>query len=192
MKDHSVDRFRYVILITYTICFVLYVSCGMFGYAEFRASTEDNILLNYPSDDTASNVARVCVIITALFSYPIMSFVFRLSIDYLLFDLGYELVLRRNSPIVLPPYLRLFIESTLSLALAWILSILVPSIGIIFGLIGATGGALIVFVFPTLLEFKEVSNPYVKAGLIIVVLFGVIVGFISASVIIIDIYSSFT
>ena len=156
LKNHSVERFKYVILFTYSMCFILYVSCGSFGYLNFKESTKDNILLNYPSDDPASNVARVCVIITALFSYPIMSFVFRQSMDYVLFNLGYELVLRRHSPLVHPPYLRLFIESTTSLALAWILSVLVPSIGTVFGLIGGTGGALIVFVFPALLELKVI------------------------------------
>ena len=159
LSNHTTQRFRWVIGLTYSICSLLYVSNGMFGYILFQGETKDNILNNFENDDWLANVARLCVTFTITFSYPLMNFAFRTALDFILFDMGFKAIFgeKPNIPdeinITIPTHRRYILETILAGILCWILNVLVPSISVIFGLIGALAGSFIVFIFPALLQY---------------------------------------
>ena len=162
LKNNTVNRFRIVIGITYTICFFLYILNGSMGYIQFQGNTMDNILNNYPQDDWLANLARLAVTFTVTFSYPLMNYAYRTSFDYLMFTVGFKIFCRKVDVSTLPDELnitipsvrRYILETVVAGIICWILNVLVPQISVIFGLMGAIGGSSIVFIFPAILQFK--------------------------------------
>lgn len=160
LSDHTAQRFRVVIAITYGICCVLYMANGTFGYILFQDQTADNILNNFAQDNWLANIARLAVTFTITFSYPLMNFAFRTAFDFIIFDMGFKAIFgeMKNVPakqnISVPSHRRYILETVIAGILVWILNVLVPSISIIFGLIGALAGSCIVFIFPALLQFS--------------------------------------
>ena len=154
----------------FSLCFALYLSTGLFGYLEFRDGTADNILNNFPNGSIAANVARICVTITVSLSYPLMNFVFRSAFDYIVFNVGYKAIFRPPPPNsigaswgiknmipidITTPFHARYVAITIIVGfICWIISILVPSIAIVFSLIGSVAGSAIVFIYPALLEMK--------------------------------------
>lgn len=160
LSNHTATRFRFVIAITYTICCILYISNGTFGYILFQDQTSDNVLNNFGTDDWLANTARICVTFTITFSYPLMNFAFRTAFDFIVFDMGYKAIfgemknVHPKQNISVPSHRRYILETVIAGILVWILNVLVPSISVIFGLIGALAGSCIVFIFPALLQFS--------------------------------------
>lgn len=154
----------------FSLCFALYLSTGVFGYLEFRDDTSDNILNNFPNGSLAANISRICVTITVSLSYPLMNFVFRSAFDYIVFNVGYKAIFRPPPPnavgaswgmknmipidITTPFHARYVVITIVVGFICWIVSILVPSIAVVFSLIGSVAGSAIVFIYPALLEMK--------------------------------------
>ena len=161
LQKHSTERFRYVIAMTYGFCLVLYLMNGICGYILFQNNTQDNILKNFAQDDWVANAARLCVTFTVTFSYPLMNYAFREAVDFLLFNIGFQAVCG-EVPLGVPPerditkpsHLRFVIETVVAGILCWIVSVIIPSISVVFGLIGSLAGSSIVFIFPSLMQFK--------------------------------------
>lgn len=160
LSNHTTQRFRYVIIMTYSICSCLYVANGVFGYALFQSDTKDNILNNFANDNWVANIARLCVTFTITFSYPLMNFAFRSAFDFIVFDMAFKKIFgeRKNLPpelnISIPTHRRYVVETILAGIICWILNVLIPSISVVFGLIGALAGSFLVFIFPALLQYN--------------------------------------
>jgi len=100
--------------------------------------TPDNILSAFP-DDILFIVIKIGYTLVILFSYPLLNFATRNGADNLFFS-NYQPA----------PWWRLLAEAIVIIVASYVIAIFVPSIGTIFGLIGATVGQLVIFVNPAL------------------------------------------
>jgi len=139
LKDnHIPSRPNSVILCTNLVCIGLYSLTGIFGYLQFPTSNIGNILKNYPGDDALVNVARAVLCFVIVCHYPPSNYCCRAALEYL--------VCRHKQP---STFRRL--GWTFGIwAGALIVSLAIPEIDVVFGLIGATANSLIVFIFPAL------------------------------------------
>ena len=174
MRAPSLQRFRLVAACTFSICLCVYYTAGEFGYLQFGDVTDGNILQNYPSDDWLTNVARVAVTVTLLFSYPLMSFINRKALDFV-----FSAVLlrmrgtRKESSASVPEGLegedavesplpsaglaywaRVLVVTLAMMALAWTIAVLVPEIQTVFGLTGAVVTTITTFLIPPLMYWR--------------------------------------
>jgi len=135
-ENHIPSRPNWVIACTNLVCIVLYSLTGIFGYLQFPASNQGNVLKNYPDNDALINVARCVLSFVIVCHYPPSNYCCRVALDYMFF---------RGSK---PSTGRRLALTILIWGMAFIVAIFVPHIDIVFGLIGATANALIVLVFP--------------------------------------------
>jgi amino acid permease len=143
--DNPTDfRLRKVISLAYSVCFVLYSVNGSFGYLCFQGGIKDNVLNNFAIDDWVASVARFCVAVTLILSYPLMNYAFRTAFDFVIFTLGYQAIYGEQSAdlppeqnITRPTYLRYVVETVVAAVLCWVLNVAIPSISLGFGLVGS-------------------------------------------------------
>jgi len=100
--------------------------------------TPDNILLAFP-DDVLFIGIKLGYTLVILFSYPLLNYATRNGADLLFFS--------KYQP---APWWRLLLEALVIVVLSYVVAILVPSIDIIFGIIGATVGQVVIFINPAL------------------------------------------
>jgi len=136
--SHIPSRGNAVIISTNLLCLVLYSLTAIFGYLEFPSSDEGNILKNYHCDDVLVNVARAFLCFVIVCHYPPSNYCCRAALDYLFF------------PQSKPNTYRRIAWTLLIWGCALTVSIAIPQIDVVFGLIGATANSLIVFIFPAL------------------------------------------
>lgn len=127
-----------------TICCVLYLLCGIFGYLSFGETTSDNILTHFPIAVWYLDIGKVGYSLIIAFSYPLMTFPLRSSLDFLI-----------NSCILKNPSApvsrnRSWLEAAIIFVVAYAIAILPIGIGVVFGITGAVGGNLIVTTLPCL------------------------------------------
>eukprot|EP00656_Telonema_subtile_P056441 TRINITY_DN9014_c0_g1_i4.p1 TRINITY_DN9014_c0_g1~~TRINITY_DN9014_c0_g1_i4.p1 ORF type:complete len:412 (+),score=94.69 TRINITY_DN9014_c0_g1_i4:137-1372(+) len=76
----SISTFNKVAIAAYSLCIVLYVPVGCFGYFQFLSDTPHDILeksgdgAGYPLDDTEVLVARVAIMCSSIGAYPLNHF----------------------------------------------------------------------------------------------------------------------
>ena len=180
LSNSSVPKFRIVIIGTLAICVFLYSIVGMFGYAEFGELTEGNILQNYSSDSIFVNIARCCMTITALFSYPLMNFVNRKALEFIINNTAYlcfrdeEWKLAEHGKYY---YIRTVFITFGLLCLAWVIAMIIPEIQLVFGLAGSFCIPFTIFLVPSALYWK-VAKKAKTIKRIIIPLFITFIGFI--------------
>eukprot|EP00941_MAST-03F_sp_MAST-3F-sp1_P001900 g1900.t1 len=149
-----------VINITTCACTCLYFLIGIIGYLRFghgecskppiprsEGGVCDDILLNYDSTNSYLKMslfssARLAMVISLIFSVPLLVFPARVCLHSLL---------RASLPPSLrggAPNLYFIAETILLLASAFIVNVLVPDIISLFGLTGAVTGSLLVYILP--------------------------------------------
>jgi len=139
LKDnHLPYRGNWVIVCTNLVCIVLYSLTGTFGYLNFPTSEEGNVLKNYADNDVLVNVARAVLCFVIVCHYPPSNYCCRAALEYLIY------------PNAKPSNFRRIAWTLVIWGGAFTVSILVPNIDVVFGLIGATANSLIVFIFPAL------------------------------------------
>jgi len=147
LKDnHIPSKINWVIVCTNAVCLILYSLTGVFGYLEFPTSKVGNVLNNYPNDDALVNVARAVLCFVIVCHYPPSNYCCRGALEYLCFP---------NSK---PSTVRRLAWTAVIWGLAFLFSVLVPHIDVVFGLIGATANSLIVFIFPAIFLFQLSSR----------------------------------
>lgn len=170
-------RMRLVCAISLSICSVLYLLIGMFGYLTFYDDVNGNILLNYDPDDVVINLGRFGVTLVILFSYPLMAHPCVNTIDDLIFA-GRAFSWRRR-------ILTVFVMCSASLLVA----LFVTDVSLIFGITGATAGSMIAFILPSsfylTISPESHKSPYKIAAWVMLTL-GFIFMIASTTVTIID------
>eukprot|EP00301_Raphidiophrys_heterophryoidea_P020293 c5026_g1_i1.p1 GENE.c5026_g1_i1~~c5026_g1_i1.p1 ORF type:complete len:455 (+),score=80.17 c5026_g1_i1:39-1367(+) len=118
-------------------CYILYSGFGAAAFLNFGDSTQSDVLKNYREDDKLVVVARIAIALTAGVSYPINLFPGRLALM--------DILSIRPSP----KYFYL-------LTIAWHfsavgISLFVDDLGVVFQIIGATVGVVVIFIIPAML-----------------------------------------
>jgi len=137
MKDSSVWSIKFCINIAITICAVAYLSAAAFGYLRWYDDVAGNVLNNFKGD-LLFDIIKIGYSLIICFSYPVVGYPARESLDKLIF---------RRQP---APRWRIFVVSLVMVAVAFGLAVAVPNINTVFGFVGATVGQLIVYILPAL------------------------------------------
>lgn len=142
LKSPKLMGMVWVVITAIGITCFFYCAVGVFGYLAFLRKVDSNILLNFAPDDRMMQVARGVVGLLQVASYPVLHNPARAAVQ----DLIYQVSGRRcagDSFYILETLV--FFGSTLAVAM------MVTDLGVVFRLVGGTGGGLLIFTLPGLL-----------------------------------------
>ncbi|XP_037550834.1 probable sodium-coupled neutral amino acid transporter 6 [Nematolebias whitei] len=179
LERPSKSRMQNVSNIGIGLSFLLYFISALFGYLTFYGHVESELLLGYnaylPRDIMVMTV-RVAILLSVLLTVPLIHFPARKAVTLLLFEgRGFSWRIHITSTLIL-------------LSVVLMLAIFVPDIRNVFGVVGSTMSSCLLFVFPGIFYLKISNQPLRSidsAGALILVVFGVIMGAISLTVIIV-------
>ncbi|XP_036006826.1 probable sodium-coupled neutral amino acid transporter 6 isoform X2 [Fundulus heteroclitus] len=173
-------RMQNVANISIGLSFLLYFISALFGYLTFYDNVESELLLGYgvylPRDIMVMTV-RLAILLSVLLTVPLIHFPARKAVMVLLYG-G-----RHFS------WLTHIVSALIILSVVLMLAIFVPDIRNVFGVVGSTMSSCLLFVFPGIFYLKVSSQPLKSAdsiGAIFLVVFGVIMGVSSLTVIILS------
>uniref|UniRef100_A0A1A7WAG6 Solute carrier family 38, member 6 n=1 Tax=Iconisemion striatum TaxID=60296 RepID=A0A1A7WAG6_9TELE len=161
------------------LSFLLYFISALFGYLTFYGHVKSELLLGYDSyllGDIMVMSVRVAILLSVLLTVPLIHFPARKAVILLLFG-GRSFCWRIH-----------IISTLIILSVVLMLAIFVPDIRNVFGIVGSTTSTCLLFIFPGIFYLK-ISSSSLKSvdsvGAFLLVIFGVMMGVISLSTIII-------
>ncbi|KAL0207070.1 hypothetical protein P9112_012781 [Eukaryota sp. TZLM1-RC] len=144
LHNRSPKRFAAVVFISVTCCITLFAVIASFGYLSFTNKTDGDILNNY-HDDLLADIARAGLSFTLAFSYPLVCFALRRSIENMFM----------GEPEAYWP--RQALLATIITVCAVSVAILEERITVVLGISGSTAGQVIVFILPGIFYLKATS-----------------------------------
>uniref|UniRef100_A0A8C6P5Q6 Solute carrier family 38 member 6 n=1 Tax=Nothobranchius furzeri TaxID=105023 RepID=A0A8C6P5Q6_NOTFU len=161
------------------LSFLLYFISALFGYLTFYGHVKSELLLGYDYyllGDIMVMSVRVAILLSVLLTVPLIHFPARKAMILLLFG-GRSFSWRIH-----------IISTLIILSVVLMLAIFVPDIRTVFGIVGSTTSTCLLFIFPGIFYLK-ISRSSLKSvdsvGALLLVIFGVMMGVISLSTIII-------
>ncbi|KAL9231259.1 hypothetical protein vseg_006508 [Gypsophila vaccaria] len=165
-----------------SVCGVIYIMTGLFGFLLFGDSTATDVLSNFDSDlgvpysSLLNIMVRLSYALHIILVFPVIFYALRLNFDGLIY----------NTAIPLESDERRFTLTTLGLIIVILFgAIFIPSIWVAFQFTGATAGALILFIFPAAIVLRDrpkiatKKDKIVSWGLIIIAVFSDLVAIYS-------------
>uniref|UniRef100_A0A3B3QY04 Sodium-coupled neutral amino acid symporter 2 n=1 Tax=Paramormyrops kingsleyae TaxID=1676925 RepID=A0A3B3QY04_9TELE len=181
LEDRSRRKMQNVANVSFLAMFVMYLLAALFGYLTFNEMVEPELLHTYSrvyKFDVALLVVRLAVLTAVTLTVPVVLFPIRTSVNQLL-----------CSPAEFS-WLRHTIITVLLLGATNAFVILVPTIRDIFGFIGASAAAMLIFILPSAFYIKLVKKEPMKSvqkiGASIFLASGILVMVGSMSLIILD------
>ncbi|XP_070836019.1 probable sodium-coupled neutral amino acid transporter 6 [Chaetodon trifascialis] len=172
-------RMQNVTNVSISLSLLLYLISATFGYLTFYAHVNSELLLGYdmylPRDIMVMAV-RLAILVSVLLTVPLIHFPARKAVILLLCG---------GRPF---SWLIHIIATLTILGVVLLMAIFVPDIRNVFGVVGSTTSSCLLFVFPGIFYLKISSQPlrsFDSVGAVVLVVFGVIMGLISFSVIVI-------
>ncbi|XP_056250411.1 probable sodium-coupled neutral amino acid transporter 6 [Seriola aureovittata] len=172
-------RMQNVTNVGISLSLLLYLISALFGYLTFYAHVNSELMLGYdtylPRDIMVMTV-RLAILLSVLLTVPLIHFPARKAVILLLCG---------GRPF---SWLSHIIATITILGVVLILAIFVPDIRNVFGVVGSTTSSCLLFIFPGIFYLKISSQPlrsFDSIGAILLVVFGLIMGLISFSVIVI-------
>eukprot|EP01119_Soliformovum_irregulare_P025985 TRINITY_DN9771_c0_g1_i1.p1 TRINITY_DN9771_c0_g1~~TRINITY_DN9771_c0_g1_i1.p1 ORF type:complete len:485 (-),score=103.86 TRINITY_DN9771_c0_g1_i1:8-1462(-) len=179
-------RTPWVIFISVSICFVIYITIGILGYLTFGSTVSSNIVSDYDPKNVFVLIARIAIAILVTFSYPLQVHPCRASLDRLLFsrqnsstrpqvesqvessqsDSGEREISKPTSYIQphFQPQWRYIAITVAILILSYGIAFLVKDLDVVFGIVGATGSTTICYILPGLFYVKLHSEESWRNG----------------------------
>ncbi|XP_029423310.1 sodium-coupled neutral amino acid transporter 2 isoform X2 [Nannospalax galili] len=181
LKGRSRRRMMSVSKISFFAMFLMYLLAALFGYLTFYEHVESELLHTYSSvmkTDVLLLVVRLAVLMAVTLTVPVVIFPIRSSITHLLCA-AKDFSWWRHSLITVS-----------ILAFTNLLVIFVPTIRDIFGFIGASAAAMLIFILPSAfyikLVKKEPMRSVQKIGAVFFLMSGVVVMIGSMALIVLD------
>lgn len=143
-----------VVKTSLSLCGMVYLTTGLFGFLLFRDSTASDVLSNFDTDlgvphsSLLNGIVRVSYVGHIILVFPVIFYALRLNFDGLIFR-------RANRPLAEDSWR----FSLVTLSLIGIIlygAIFIPNIWQAFQFTGATAGSLLLFVFPASIVLKYV------------------------------------
>ncbi|XP_014831841.1 PREDICTED: sodium-coupled neutral amino acid transporter 2-like isoform X2 [Poecilia mexicana] len=169
LKDRSRQKMQNVANVSFLAMFIMYLLAALFGYLTFNIHVGPELLHTYSSYykyDILLLVVRLAVLAAVTLTVPVVLFPIRTSVGHLLFP-GKDFSWIRHAIITL-----------ILLAGTNILVIFVPSIRDIFGFIGASAAAMLIFILPSALYIKLVKKESLISVHKIMAMMFLILGFV--------------
>ncbi|XP_036373488.1 sodium-coupled neutral amino acid transporter 2 [Megalops cyprinoides] len=154
LKDRSRKKMQGVANVSFLAMFIMYLLAALFGYLTFGERVESELLHTYSKlykFDTALLVVRLAVLTAVTLTVPVVLFPIRTSVNQLL------CASKEFS------WLRHIVITGLLLGGTNTLVIFVPSIRDIFGFIGASAAAMLIFILPSAFYIKLVKKESMKS-----------------------------
>ena len=160
---------------------LLYGVVMLAGYVTFGGACEGLVLANYDANDPRARVAWIATLVSLLSSYPLLFTGFR---DAMCSLLG----------VATPGKFLPFAGLSLSLlAVPVLLAIIVPDVGFVVSLMGASLGAALILVVPSLIGRRVLADKDCAKGergaMRLVAAFGVLVGLFGTTVTVLETYT---
>ncbi|XP_075065186.1 sodium-coupled neutral amino acid symporter 2 [Mixophyes fleayi] len=181
LKGRSRKRMMNVSNVSFSAMFIMYLLAALFGYLTFYGKVEPELLHTYSKVAGAGIVfvvVRLAVLVAVTLTVPIVIFPIRSSITQLLFA-GKDFAWWRHGLIT-------FVILIFTNALV----IFVPTIRDIFGFIGSSAAAMLVFILPSAFYIKLVKKESMKSvqkiGAMLFFVSGIVVMIGSMTLIIMD------
>ncbi|XP_069485932.1 sodium-coupled neutral amino acid symporter 2 [Ambystoma mexicanum] len=181
LKGRSRQRMMNVSNVSFFAMFLMYLLAALFGYLTFYGNVEPELLHTYSHVKDAGVIlliVRLAVLVAVTLTVPVVIFPIRSSINQLLCA-GKDFSWLRHIAITI-----------IVLAFTNTLVIFVPTIRDIFGFIGASAAAMLIFILPSAFYIKIVKKEPMrsvqKIGATIFLISGVFVMFGSMTLIILD------
>ncbi|XP_054845179.1 sodium-coupled neutral amino acid symporter 2 [Eublepharis macularius] len=181
LKSRSRRRMMKVSNVSFFAMFLMYLLAALFGYLTFYGSVEPELLHTYSKllgSDILLLIVRLAVLMAVTLTVPVVIFPIRSSITQLLCA-GKEFSWLRHCAITVA--LLIFTN---------VLVIFVPTIRDIFGFIGASAAAMLIFILPSAFYIKLVKKEPMKSvqkiGALLFLLSGMFVMTGSMTLIILD------
>lgn len=149
---HKPD-FQQAIRYSYYFVCTIYTLVGIGAGATFGSDIEDNILNAYPYDQAEVTVARILFSFTLLFSYPVLAFSARETIWVIIHP-------DAATDLLKPGYrypLKYYLISIVFYLVVVVPASLISNLSTVFGLTGATAGAALYSLFPSVMYLKVLS-----------------------------------
>jgi len=194
------------------ICAVLFLSTiylivGGLSYLRFLPGEDGNVLEQMIAAEPSSvqiQIASLAMSVVVILSFPLFTWPIRFSLDRLLFPNSISIYDTSLESRTWKVKVRFYVLTVIIVGVALLIATLVGSLEVVFGLTGATGGALIKFIFPVLCYWKvgplyrekftnhqNTALPiWQKIILIFVFIVSCIVGTISSATVLIDAWKS--
>ncbi|XP_060633547.2 sodium-coupled neutral amino acid symporter 2 [Anolis sagrei] len=181
LKGRSRRRMMKVSNVSFFAMFLMYLLAALFGYLTFYGHVEPELLHTYSAvlgSDVLLLIVRLAVLMAVTLTVPVVIFPIRSSITQLLCS-GKEFSWLRHCAITF-----------VLLVFTNILVIFVPTIRDIFGFIGASAAAMLIFILPSAFYIKLVKKEPMKSvqkiGALLFLLSGIFVMTGSMTLIILD------
>uniref|UniRef100_A0A8C5H8T3 Sodium-coupled neutral amino acid symporter 2 n=1 Tax=Gouania willdenowi TaxID=441366 RepID=A0A8C5H8T3_GOUWI len=179
LKDRSHRKMQGVANVSFLAMFIMYLLAALFGYLTFHLGPE--LLHTYSrfyKSDVLLLIVRLAVLTAVTLTVPVVLFPIRTSINHLLCPAkGFS-------------WIRHCIITFVLLASTNALVIFVPTIRDIFGFIGASAAAMLIFILPSAFYIKLVEKESMKSvqkiGATIFLICGIIVMVGSITLIVLD------
>ncbi|XP_014205692.1 putative sodium-coupled neutral amino acid transporter 10 [Copidosoma floridanum] len=145
LPNATLEKMNQVVRGALNVCTVVYISVGLFGYIGFCSEPfSGNILMSFEPSVT-SEVIKIGFVLSVAFSFPLVIFPCRASLNSLLFRRGYTHLETSTSYISETKFRCL---TTFIVIISMVVGILIPSIEFVLGIVGSTIGVLICLIFP--------------------------------------------
>uniref|UniRef100_A0A8C8ZAG4 Sodium-coupled neutral amino acid symporter 2 n=1 Tax=Prolemur simus TaxID=1328070 RepID=A0A8C8ZAG4_PROSS len=181
LKGRSRRRMMNVSKISFFAMFLMYLLAALFGYLTFYEHVESELLHTYSAvvgTDILLLIVRLAVLVAVTLTVPVVIFPIRSSITHLLCA-SKDFSWWRHSLITVA-----------ILAFTNMLVIFVPTIRDIFGFIGASAAAMLIFILPSAFYIKLVKKEPMKSvqkiGALFFLLSGIVVMIGSMALIVLD------
>ncbi|XP_029317882.1 sodium-coupled neutral amino acid symporter 2 [Cottoperca gobio] len=181
LKDRSRQKMQGVANVSFLAMFIMYLLAALFGYLTFNLHVEPELLHTYSKiykSDVLLLIVRLAVLTAVTLTVPVVLFPIRTSVNQLLCA-SKEFSWVRHTIITM-----VLLASTNALV------IFVPTIRDIFGFIGASAAAMLIFILPSAFYIKLVKKESMKSmqkiGATAFLILGFVVMIGSMSLIVLD------
>lgn len=154
LKDRSRRKMQGVANVSFLAMFIMYLLAALFGYLTFNVHVEDELLHTYSKFykfDVLLLIVRLAVLTAVTLTVPVVLFPIRTSVNQLL------CATKEFS------WVRHTIITVVLLASTNALVIFVPAIKDIFGFIGSSAAAMLIFILPSAFYIKLVKKESMKS-----------------------------
>lgn len=151
LEHRSLGRMAGVLGMSSAFCVALYGAIATAGLAALAALSQSdavpgNILRGFPAQDVSANAMRVVMAGAVTLVYPMLCLPCRSMIDHLVFDSGAAVKPEPGQARLVA--LRRFAETLVILAATVLFATVDHDLASVFGLTGATSGALVCYLLP--------------------------------------------
>lgn len=157
----SLEKMNEVVRGALNICTIVYLCVGFFGYIAFCTQPFTGNILMSLEPSVSSEMMKMGFVFSVAFSFPLVIFPCRASLNSLLFRRVYT---HEPSINYLPEARFRYLTITI-VAISLITGILMPNIEFVLGLVGSTIGVMICLIFPAIF-FISISSKHTNERLI--------------------------